>query len=146
MVRFFLLGISWLLVDFLSGWQGCTFRPRTSHECRSRECTIHIVGSLLKEYKKQNANTQYRSFLTKDGVVDIDEQGWGTFTCFANDVQVWVKVNETAERLVASDEAEEVMVSFVVCGFTLLVVMMNVCLDGMKTILSPWHSWLFVLA
>ncbi len=39
--------------------------------------------------------------------MDIDEHGWGTFTCFANDVQVWVKVHETTETPVTSDGAEE---------------------------------------
>jgi alpha-amylase len=34
--------------------------------------------------------------MTGDGVVDIDAQGWGTFTCFANEVQVWIKLPEDA--------------------------------------------------
>jgi hypothetical protein len=34
--------------------------------------------------------------MTRHGVVDIDAQGWGTFTCFANEVQIWVKLPEGA--------------------------------------------------
>jgi hypothetical protein len=34
--------------------------------------------------------------MTRDGVVDIDAQGWGIFTCFANEVQVWIKLPEGA--------------------------------------------------
>ena len=34
---------------------------------------------------------KYRSYMTKHGVVEIDAEGWGTFTCFSNEVQVWVK-------------------------------------------------------
>ena len=34
--------------------------------------------------------------MTCDGVVEIDEQGWGTFTCFANEVQVWIMLPEGA--------------------------------------------------
>jgi len=34
--------------------------------------------------------------MTKYGVVDIDDHGWGTFTCFANEVQVWIKLPEGA--------------------------------------------------
>ncbi|TFK40368.1 glycoside hydrolase family 13 protein [Crucibulum laeve] len=41
-----------------------------------------------------HARTQYRSFMTQHGIVDIDKDGWGTFSCFANYVQVWVPVKE----------------------------------------------------
>lgn len=45
---------------------------------------------------QENACKKYGSFMTCDGVVEIDEQGWGTFTCFANEVQVWIKLSEGA--------------------------------------------------
>lgn len=142
---FFYWTIGWFLVDLSSliNWQTRTFCPWTSHERRNREYTIHIAAPLLKECKKQNADTQYRSFLTKDGVVDIDEQGWGTFTCFANDVQVWVKVNETTEMPVASDEAEEVVVSSVVWFHPSSS--HDECMSRRheNDMPSPWHRWLF---
>ncbi|TRM64663.1 glycoside hydrolase superfamily [Schizophyllum amplum] len=36
------------------------------------------------------AGTVYRSYMTQGGEVQIDAQGWGEFSCFANAVQVWV--------------------------------------------------------
>lgn len=29
--------------------------------------------------------------MTQHGQVEIDRQGWGTFTCLANHVQIWVR-------------------------------------------------------
>lgn len=40
---------------------------------------------------QENAGTVYRSFMTQHGEVEIDADGWGSFSCFANHVQVWVK-------------------------------------------------------
>lgn len=39
-----------------------------------------------------NGGSSYRSLMTQEGKVAIDAQGWGSFFCFANSVQVWVKV------------------------------------------------------
>jgi len=44
--------------------------------------------------------------MTKYGVVDIDAQGWGTFTCFANEVQVWIKLPEVAVEEVGGQTAD----------------------------------------
>lgn len=38
-----------------------------------------------------HAGSSYRSMMTQDQAVPIDAQGWGTFYCFANTVQVWIK-------------------------------------------------------
>ncbi|KIK63074.1 glycoside hydrolase family 13 protein [Collybiopsis luxurians FD-317 M1] len=41
---------------------------------------------------KAHAGSTFRSFLTTDGRVEIDADGWGEFTCFAGSAQVWVKI------------------------------------------------------
>lgn len=33
----------------------------------------------------------YRSFMTEGGTVTVEADGWGTFTCFGNSVQVWAR-------------------------------------------------------
>ncbi|KAJ2917423.1 hypothetical protein MD484_g2971, partial [Candolleomyces efflorescens] len=38
-----------------------------------------------------NARATYRSLMTQGGTMTTDAQGWGSFHCFANTVQVWVK-------------------------------------------------------
>ncbi|KAF8183952.1 glycoside hydrolase family 13 protein [Pholiota molesta] len=42
----------------------------------------------------ENAGKTYRSLMTQHGRVQIDASGWGTFSCFANNVQVWTKLEE----------------------------------------------------
>jgi hypothetical protein len=54
-------------------------------------CAVLSVLFVFNQKKKENANMKYRSYMTKHGVVEIDAEGWGIFTCFANEVQVWVK-------------------------------------------------------
>jgi len=51
---------------------------------------FHISSS------QQRAGRKYGSYMTKHGIVGIDAQGWGTFSCFANNVQVWVELEEDA--------------------------------------------------
>jgi len=46
-------------------------------------------------FLQDNANTTYQSFMQKHGRVDIDADGWGSFSCFANNVQVWVKLGSS---------------------------------------------------
>ncbi len=53
--------------------------------------SVFFVFNRFKSKKKENANMKYRSHMTKHGVVEVDAEGWGTFTCFSNEVQVWVK-------------------------------------------------------
>ncbi|KAF5391545.1 hypothetical protein D9757_002344 [Collybiopsis confluens] len=40
---------------------------------------------------KAHAGSTFQSYLTTDGRVEIDSDGWGEFTCFAGSAQVWVK-------------------------------------------------------
>ncbi|XP_006459524.1 hypothetical protein AGABI2DRAFT_184188 [Agaricus bisporus var. bisporus H97] len=49
------------------------------------------VHNLRMNVGKEKAGAIYRSFMTQHGEVEIDGDGWGTFTCFANCVQVWVQ-------------------------------------------------------
>ncbi|KAJ6576458.1 glycoside hydrolase family 13 protein [Mycena vulgaris] len=42
-------------------------------------------------YPHEHAGSTFQSFMSGDGRVDIEADGWGTFTCPANHVQVWVK-------------------------------------------------------
>lgn len=62
---------------------------------RSPVLSVYILNLSISnncfKFEKGNANTKYRSYMTRHGVVEIDAEGWGTFTCFSNDVQVWVK-------------------------------------------------------
>ena len=43
---------------------------------------------------QENAGKTFRSHMTQHGRVEIDAAGWGTFSCFANNVQVWTKLEE----------------------------------------------------
>jgi len=43
---------------------------------------------------QENAGKTFRSHMTQHGRVEIDAAGWGTFSCFANTVQVWTKLEE----------------------------------------------------
>ena len=57
---------------------------------------FHIKHSLAylsvpDQYSQANAGAIFRSFMTQHGEVEVDHRGWGTFTCFANHVQVWVR-------------------------------------------------------
>ena len=38
-----------------------------------------------------NTGSTFQSFMTQHEQVEIDNQGWGTFTCLANHVQIWVR-------------------------------------------------------
>ncbi|KAF8910672.1 glycoside hydrolase family 13 protein [Gymnopilus junonius] len=42
----------------------------------------------------EHAGKTFESHMTQHGRVEIDDAGWGTFTCFANNVQVWIKLEE----------------------------------------------------
>lgn len=42
------------------------------------------------ELRQNHAGSIFRSFMQRDGRVEIDAEGWGAFSCFANHVQVWV--------------------------------------------------------
>ncbi|KJA26308.1 glycoside hydrolase family 13 protein [Hypholoma sublateritium FD-334 SS-4] len=42
----------------------------------------------------ENAGKTYASHMTKHGRVEIDAAGWGTFSCFANNVQVWTPLEQ----------------------------------------------------
>ncbi|KDR76242.1 hypothetical protein GALMADRAFT_247535 [Galerina marginata CBS 339.88] len=42
----------------------------------------------------QNAGMTFKSHMTQHGRVEIDAAGWGAFSCFANNVQVWSKLEE----------------------------------------------------
>lgn len=42
----------------------------------------------------EHAGSTYRSHMTQHGRISIDAQGWGIFSCFANSVQVWTKLEE----------------------------------------------------
>ncbi|KAF9450894.1 glycoside hydrolase family 13 protein [Macrolepiota fuliginosa MF-IS2] len=50
-----------------------------------------FVHNLRMNVGKENAGATFRSFMTQHGQVEIDSDGWGVFTCFANHIQVWVK-------------------------------------------------------
>ncbi|KAL9714039.1 hypothetical protein Ac2012v2_002346 [Leucoagaricus gongylophorus] len=50
-----------------------------------------FVHNLRMNVGKANAGAIFRSFMTQHGEVKVDHKGWGTFTCFANHVQVWVR-------------------------------------------------------
>ncbi|KAF9066613.1 glycoside hydrolase family 13 protein [Rhodocollybia butyracea] len=50
------------------------------------------VHSLRMKVGKAHAGTTFQSYLTADGRVEIDSQGWAEFTCFAGSAQVWVKL------------------------------------------------------
>jgi len=47
-----------------------------------------------KSFLQENAGKIFRSHMTQHGRVEIDAAGWGTFSCFANTVQVWTKLEE----------------------------------------------------
>ncbi|KAF8729375.1 hypothetical protein AX14_009784 [Amanita brunnescens Koide BX004] len=51
------------------------------------------IHSLRMKVGKKYAGTIFRSFLTSHGEVTIDSEGWGEFTCFANHVQVWARLD-----------------------------------------------------
>lgn len=54
------------------------------------------VHELRMNVGKENGGSTYRSYMTQHGRVEIDAEGWGTFSCFANCVQVWVKLEGEA--------------------------------------------------
>ncbi|KAF8968147.1 glycoside hydrolase family 13 protein [Flammula alnicola] len=53
-----------------------------------------LVHELRMNVGIENAGKIYRSYMTQHGRVEIDPAGWGTFSCFANNVQVWTKLEE----------------------------------------------------
>ncbi|PPQ98753.1 GH-13 [Panaeolus cyanescens] len=56
---------------------------------------LHLITFFIT-YAQENAGSTYLSHMTGHGRVQIDNQGWGTFSCFANNVQVWVKSVDVA--------------------------------------------------
>ncbi|KAL0955092.1 hypothetical protein HGRIS_004009 [Hohenbuehelia grisea] len=54
----------------------------------------NFVHNIRMNVGRENAGSIYRSYMTQHGQVEVDEAGWGVFTCFADCVQIWVK--ETA--------------------------------------------------
>jgi len=57
---------------------------------------IYIILFSWLNPLQENGGSTYRSFMTQHGRVEIDAEGWGTFSCFANYVQVWVKLEQEA--------------------------------------------------
>ncbi|TFK75239.1 glycoside hydrolase family 13 protein [Pluteus cervinus] len=57
----------------------------------NKETSGTVIHSIKMNVGLANAKSTFRSFMTQHGQVEIDEEGWGTFTCFANHVQVWVR-------------------------------------------------------
>ncbi|KAF8233221.1 glycoside hydrolase family 13 protein [Tricholoma matsutake] len=49
-----------------------------------------FVHSIRMHVGFNHAGSIFRSFMQRDGRVEIDAEGWGAFSCFANHVQVWV--------------------------------------------------------
>ncbi|KAF9533777.1 glycoside hydrolase family 13 protein [Crepidotus variabilis] len=58
------------------------------------EGSTPYVHELRMNVGIEHAGSKFGSFMTGHGVVEIDAQGWGMFTCFASNVQVWVKTEE----------------------------------------------------
>ncbi|KAJ3900320.1 glycoside hydrolase family 13 protein [Lentinula edodes] len=50
------------------------------------------VHSIRMNVGRSHAESTFQSYLTTDGRVEIDAEGWGEFTCFAGSAQVWVKL------------------------------------------------------
>ncbi|PPQ69318.1 hypothetical protein CVT25_005919 [Psilocybe cyanescens] len=55
-----------------------------------------FVHELRMNVGTQYAGKMFKSQMTQHGRVEIDVQGWGTFSCFANNVQVWTAFEETS--------------------------------------------------
>ncbi|KAJ3714259.1 glycoside hydrolase family 13 protein [Lentinula raphanica] len=51
-----------------------------------------FVHSIRMNVGRSHAGSTFQSYLTTDGRVEIDAEGWGEFTCFAGSAQVWVKL------------------------------------------------------
>ncbi|KAJ7494749.1 glycoside hydrolase family 13 protein [Mycena galericulata] len=49
------------------------------------------TGDLLHPGCAEHAGAVFRSFMSQEKRVDIDNDGWGAFSCLSNRVQVWVK-------------------------------------------------------
>ncbi|KAH9481377.1 Alpha-amylase [Psilocybe cubensis] len=54
-----------------------------------------FVHELRMNVGLRYAGKMFKSQMTQHGRVEIDAQGWGTFSCFANNVQVWSPLEET---------------------------------------------------
>ncbi|KAJ3734312.1 glycoside hydrolase family 13 protein [Lentinula guzmanii] len=50
------------------------------------------VHTIRMNVGRSHAGSTFQSYLTTDGRVEIDAEGWGEFTCFAGSAQVWVKL------------------------------------------------------
>ncbi|KAG7451163.1 glycoside hydrolase family 13 protein [Guyanagaster necrorhizus] len=57
----------------------------------NKEESGDFVHSVRMNVGLRNAGSRFKSWMSDGGQVDIDAEGWGTFTCFPNYVQVWVK-------------------------------------------------------
>ncbi|KAJ7126978.1 glycoside hydrolase family 13 protein [Mycena epipterygia] len=62
---------------------GCAVMLSNAEEKKLTHSIRMFVG-------QQHASSIFRSFTSQQGRVEIDANGWGTFTCLANHVEVWV--------------------------------------------------------
>ncbi|KAF8149917.1 glycoside hydrolase family 13 protein [Crassisporium funariophilum] len=53
-----------------------------------------FVHELRMNVGIENAGSVYGSHMTQHGRVEIDAEGWGLFSCFANNVQVWSNLKD----------------------------------------------------
>ncbi|RDB26138.1 Glucan 1,4-alpha-maltohexaosidase [Hypsizygus marmoreus] len=56
----------------------------------NKEHSGDFIHTIRMNVGLKYANTTFQSFMQQHGRVEIDEEGWGAFSCFANHVQVWV--------------------------------------------------------
>ncbi|KAJ6619757.1 alpha amylase [Mycena sp. CBHHK59/15] len=57
----------------------------------NKEETNDHVHTIRMFVGRVHASSVFRSFMSQQGRVDIDSDGWGNFSCFADSMEVWVK-------------------------------------------------------
>lgn len=62
----------------------------------NKEATGTFIHTIRMNVGKANAGSKFKSYMSQGGEVDIDNDGWGSFSCFANHVQVWVRADTPA--------------------------------------------------
>ncbi|KAJ7035075.1 glycoside hydrolase family 13 protein [Mycena alexandri] len=69
-----------------SGHPGCAV-ILSNKEARAEDFT-HTIRMFVG---REHAGSVFRSFMSRDGRTEIDSNGWGEFTCPANQVQLWIR-------------------------------------------------------
>ncbi|KAF9468078.1 glycoside hydrolase family 13 protein [Collybia nuda] len=75
--------------------EGDSTHPGCAVVISNKDDSADFVHSIRMHVGLTYGGKKFKSFMQQHGRVEIGADGWGTFSCFANHVQVWVPLGES---------------------------------------------------